>query len=98
MEFPIGARNRRNADIVPYRKTRKELVDLEAFDEATLADRRAACGGDALAAEEHLAASRRDGAREHVEERGFACAIRADQRANLALDDFERNLVDRGQA
>ena len=50
--------------------------------------------GDVLAIEKNLARSRLVGACDHVEQCGFAGAIRPDQAGNRTLADFQTGAVD----
>ena len=59
------------------------------------------CGGtarDVLAVEQDAALVRRLEAGEQAQQRGLAAAGRAEQREELALEDVERQAVDRGDA
>jgi hypothetical protein len=53
---------------------------------------------DVLAEQAHLAGIGRVEAGDHVDHRGLARAVRADQAENLALTDVERNTLQRTQA
>src|SRR6185437_827486 len=98
MKFSIGARDRRDAHVVPDREPGKKLVNLKAFHQTALTDRGAAYIGDAFTTEVHLTAGWRNGAGEHVKESRLAGAVRADQRADFAFDDLERYFIHGGQA
>src|SRR5438094_8634165 len=53
---------------------------------------------DRLAGEAHLAARGRESARDQIERRGLAGAVRADHAEDLAFADFEVELVHGGEA
>ena len=77
------------------------VVDRQPREQRVLLEHEAAVGagsGDGHAVERQLALVHRDEAGDQTQERRFAAAGRADERHERAGGDFERHIVERGDA
>src|SRR6266702_5626739 len=85
-------------DVLEDAEAVKRPRDLEGAADTADDDpvRREAC--DLRAVEPDRAGRWHQRARQHVEDRALARAVRADQAEDLALRDLERHVVDRGEA
>jgi hypothetical protein len=91
---PPVARLGREAHVLAHREARKDVAALEGARDSLARDRVHRQAGDVLPGEEHLPRLRPQRARDEVEDRRLAGAVRADQRADLARLDAEVDLVD----
>ncbi len=87
--MPAQFRERRDGQVFAHGKTVEQLIDLVAFGEAELADVGHRHAGDVATLEQDLPGGRRHFAGQHLEERGLAGAVRADDAAHLAVIDRE---------
>ena len=81
-------------DAEPVKRPR----DLEGAADAAVDDAVRGDARDLRAVEQDRSCRRHQRARQHVEDRALAGAVRADQAENLALLDPERHVVDSGEA
>src|SRR5207249_1542128 len=88
----------RERHIFEHAKPVKRPRDLEGAADAAVDDAIRGCARDLRAIEHDRSRRRRKRARQHVEDRALARAVRADQAENLALLDPERHIVDSGEA
>ncbi len=83
-EFAAQCGERGDGHVLAHRQAVEQLVDLVALGEAELAHVGHALAGDVLAAKADAPGAGRHFAGEHLEERGLARAVRADDAAHLA--------------
>ena len=94
-ESPEG---RAHADVVTNGQIGKRRGDLMRVADAKFDQSVLAVTVDAVAVEEHRATVRAQGADNAPEQRGLPGAVGSDQTDDLAWEDVERYLADRGQA
>src|SRR5262249_17957276 len=104
---PAGARGevivavvlglRGDPHVLEHAQAAEHVRDLERAADADVGQPMGRRAGDVLAAIEDSAARRLDLAGQHVEQRSFARAVRADDRLELAVAHRERHLLDRGE-
>ncbi|MEY9676231.1 hypothetical protein ABIE93_006165 [Bradyrhizobium elkanii] len=87
------ADQRADDDVVDHGHGLETLDDLEGAPDAALAAFRRRQLGHVLAVEDDRALGRRQHARDQVEQRRFASAVRADQADNLAAPDRDRDIA-----
>ena len=85
-------------EILGDRELRKHALDLQGALDAEPADLVRLESGDVAPVEEHAAAVGGQQARDQIEERGLAGAVRTDDRVQLRPGEAEAQVVDRGQA
>src|SRR5262249_11297630 len=83
--------------VLEHAQATEHVRDLKRAADADVGEPISRRAGDVLAAIEDPAAGRLDLAREHVEQRGLARAVRADDRLELAASYRERDLLDRSE-
>jgi hypothetical protein len=96
--MPSLAEESREHHVLEEREPAKRPWDLERAADAEVDDPVRRLAGDLATLEADRPRVRREGAREHVEDRALAGAVRADQAEDLALLDPERHAVDGGEA
>jgi hypothetical protein len=95
----VGAvQQRADQHVVFDGQPRKRAHDLERATNAAAADRVRGLALDALAPEHDAPVVRREHARDHVEQRRLAGAVRSDHREDFAGVDLEADAIDRDEA
>ena len=89
---------RPHANVVQHAHGLEELDVLEGAGHPAADDPVRRSAQDALAVEEHVTGLRLVEARDHVESRRLAGAVRPDQPRDLTFLDLERHLVERDDA
>src|SRR5436190_10116655 len=85
-------------DVLEDRQTMERPRNLEGAADAAIDDPVRRMSRDLMAGKIDRACCGHQRARQHVEDRALAGAVRADQAENLALLDPKRHVVDRGEA
>jgi hypothetical protein len=92
------ALERADQHVVEHAETRERLDDLKGPTDAGIADAIGPEPGDRAAVELHRAGAGRKDTGDHVEGRGLAGAVGADQRVDCARRHVEVDIVHRAQA
>ena len=95
---PLMPRVHAHQHVLEARHRREQADVLERAPDAEVRDRVRRQAGDVAAVEQDLAGRRRVDARQHVEERGLAGAVGADQADDRPARDDEVDVVARHQA